>query len=409
MAALLAYDISLVSCQILELWNKALNVLSNTCREASSMLRNTWEARVVDLWRASILSEVMSDDVAEPRDKCIGDAHNLAADNLRRTMKPPWAEGFSMEDVSLVPSCGERPVLFEQRYLAKPSPTENNGFSRAPVHEGHLPSAPKDYRGVHLFVLVHGFQGNSFDMRLMKNNIALLYPDAIFLCSNSNEDNTEGDFNEMGIRLAQEVVTSSCDWCPGTALGRLSFIAHSIGGLIVRSALPLLHEYSSKMFTLLTFSTPHVGYFLKNITLFHVGLRVLQSWRQSTCLSQLSMADCAKAEETFLYRLSSTRGLEYFEHIALVSCPSDQYSPFDSARVEIGGMLDKHSHKEAYVQMVRNIWENVKPEKVIRFDVNFHIPEKNLDTFIGRAAHILFLECQPIMKQIIHNYSYLFR
>lgn len=29
---------------------------------------------------------------------------------------------------------------------------------------------------------------NSFDMRLMKNNIALLYPDAIFLCSQSNED-----------------------------------------------------------------------------------------------------------------------------------------------------------------------------------------------------------------------------
>ena len=31
---------------------------------------------------------------------------------------------------------------------------------------------------------------NSFDMRLMKNNIALLYPDAIFLCSQSNEDLT---------------------------------------------------------------------------------------------------------------------------------------------------------------------------------------------------------------------------
>ena len=93
---------------------------------------------------------------------------------------------------------------------------------------------------------------NSFDMRLMKNNIALLYPDAIFLCSQSNEDlgitqsrgqagvgvpqswgvlsdslfchqlsrllreatksfrqdNTEGDFSEMGIRLAQEAVFS---------------------------------------------------------------------------------------------------------------------------------------------------------------------------------------------------------
>ena len=48
-------------------------------------------------------------------------------------------------------------------------------------------------------------------------------------------------------------------------------------------------------------------------------------------------------------------------------------------------------------------------EKVFRFDVNFKMPEKNLDTFIGRAAHIQFLECQPIMKMIIHNYSFLFR
>ena len=31
------------------------------------------------------------------------------------------------------------------------------------------------------------------------------------------------------------------------------------------------------------------------------------------------------------------------------------------------------------------------------------------DTFIGRAAHIQFLECQPIMRMIIHNFSFLFR
>merc|ERR1719487_2710204 len=149
------------------------------------------------------------------------------------------------EDVSMTPPAEVHPIIFEQRYVSQ--------ASDGPVHNREAPSErPK---GAHLFVLVHGFQGNSFDMRLMKNNVALLYPDAIFLCSSSNEDNTEGDMNEMGIRLAQEVVNYICDWCPGTALGRLSFVAHSIGGLIVRAALPLLHEYSSKMYTFLTFST----------------------------------------------------------------------------------------------------------------------------------------------------------
>lgn len=41
--------------------------------------------------------------------------------------------------------------------------------------------------------MVHGFQGNANDMRLLKNNIALLFPEAMFLCSNANEDHTEGD------------------------------------------------------------------------------------------------------------------------------------------------------------------------------------------------------------------------
>ncbi|CAE8661193.1 unnamed protein product, partial [Polarella glacialis] len=301
------------------------------------------------------------------------------------------------------------PVLFDQRCAQPTDPIASNGIPHPSLWEPRIPSAPKTYRGVHLFVLVHGFQGNSFDMRLMKNNIALLYPDAIFLCSQANEDNTEGDFQEMGIRLAQEVTNYICDWCPGSALGRLSFVAHSIGGLIVRSALPLLLDYSEKMFTLLTFSSPHVGYFLKNISLFHLGLKVLQSWRGSTCLTQLSMGDHADPRETFLCKLSKAQGFQFFQNIVLVSCASDQYSPFDSARVEIGSMLNMHNHPDVFAEMVQDIWKPVKPERVLRFDVNFHIPENNLDTFIGRAAHIQFLECQPVMRMIIHNFSFLFR
>merc|ERR1712100_92278 len=141
-----------------------------------------------------------------------------------------------VEDLSLMPKMDVHPILFEQRYV----PMGNGGTLEDRMPEDYkkhrIPSAPKAYRGVHLFVLVHGFQGNSFDMRLMKNNIALLYPDAIFLCSNSNEDNTEGDMTEMGIRLAQEVVNYICDWCPGSALGRLSFVARSIAGVVVRAA-----------------------------------------------------------------------------------------------------------------------------------------------------------------------------
>ena len=65
-----------------------------------------------------------------------------------------------------------------------------------------MPNVMNNYRGVHLFVLIHGFQGNSFDVRLLRNNLSLVHPEALFLCSCSNEDSTEGDISEMGVRLA---------------------------------------------------------------------------------------------------------------------------------------------------------------------------------------------------------------
>ena len=55
---------------------------------------------------------------------------------------------------------------------------------------------------MHLFVMVHGFQGSSFDMRTLKNVIAIAMPEAIFLCSTANEQDTDGDILEMGYKLA---------------------------------------------------------------------------------------------------------------------------------------------------------------------------------------------------------------
>ena len=59
--------------------------------------------------------------------------------------------------------------------------------------------------GVHLVVLVHGFQGNSLDMRMLRNCLFEVKPDMLFLMSRSNEEDTEGDISEMGQLLANEV------------------------------------------------------------------------------------------------------------------------------------------------------------------------------------------------------------
>merc|ERR1711881_752987 len=152
-----------------------------------------------------------------------------------------------------------------------------------------------------------------------------------------------------------------------------------IGGVIARAALPLLHEYSGKMHTFLTFSSPHLGYTSNNVSLFNTGFWVLKKWRKSTCLEQLSLSDHPDPRETFMYKLSKTKGLEFFQNIVLVSSYQDQYAPFDSARVEMSPDTQSLPHKEIFIEMIKSLWEPVMPEHVFRFDVNFKIPEKNLD------------------------------
>jgi len=71
----------------------------------------------------------------------------------------------------------------------------------------------------------------------------LIDPKVEFLMSEANEDKTFGDFREMGNRLAKEVILflkikmDKASRFGSLADIRLSFVGHSIGNLIIRSAL----------------------------------------------------------------------------------------------------------------------------------------------------------------------------
>ncbi len=59
--------------------------------------------------------------------------------------------------------------------------------------------------------------------------------------------------------------------------------------------------------------------------------------------------------------------------------------------------------------MVNNILSKTnRLDSLYRLDVNFNIEETNLDSFIGRTAHIQFLECEQVMKMLIHRFKEIF-
>ena len=128
-----------------------------------------------------------------------------------------------------------------------------------------------------LFILVHGFQATSYDMKSIRNHLMLRYPDGQYLCSIENENDTNGDISEMGTKLACEVVKFIKRYFSDIrTLDKIIFIGHSLGGIIIRTALPLLSEYKSKMHTLITFSSPHLGCYYPNSTIVNAGLWLLQ-------------------------------------------------------------------------------------------------------------------------------------
>jgi hypothetical protein len=56
-----------------------------------------------------------------------------------------------------------------------------------------------------------------------------------------------------------------------------------------------------------------------------------------------------------------------------------------------------------------NILSKLTDVSLKRVDVNFLIQEKNFDTFIGRTAHIQFLENTDFMKILFYNIEDLFK
>jgi hypothetical protein len=161
---------------------------------------------------------------------------------------------------------------------------------------------------------------------------------------------------EMGERLATEVKQYIISFCPASCLSKISFIGHSLGGIIVKASLPHLAEYSSKFFTYISLSSPHMGQMFGKSSLVDAGLWVLKKWRKSKSLMQLSMTDESTMENTCLYRLSELPGFCWFKNIVFMCSTQDNYVPYDSARVQIGREAQQQAgNNQHYIKMATNL------------------------------------------------------
>mmetsp|Transcript_13269 Transcript_13269/g.24882 ORF Transcript_13269/g.24882 Transcript_13269/m.24882 type:complete len:678 (-) Transcript_13269:764-2797(-) len=314
----------------------------------------------------------------------------METDNLKTAEKmrrDPYFRNFPSLQVEKVENPTQpalNPIIFADSYI------------NTTVPEPMLPE--QAFKGVHLFVIVHGYKGSSQDMRCIKNQLSVVHPESLFLCSSSNEHSTSNDIVEMGRKLYEEVFYYIDEWCPGYHLKKLSFIGHSLGGLIIRAALPHFEGFKSKMHLYLSLSSPHLGYYSTIPFITKAGLWVLSTFHLAKSIRQLTLKDKDDPRETAMYKLSQLPGLEWFTHVVLLCSHQDSYVAFDSARIQPN--VSAHDSAEyVHREMSQNLVSGL--HKMWRLDVNYHIEGKPLDSLVGRAAHIECIETGELMQMLM--------
>ncbi len=71
-------------------------------------------------------------------------------------------------------------------------------------------------------------------------------------------------------------------------------IGHSMGGLIIRSALPRLQKYKDKFHSFISFSSPHIGYAYSASKLVDAGLWLMNTMKKCISIEQMTMIDQPK-------------------------------------------------------------------------------------------------------------------
>ena len=285
-----------------------------------------------------------------------------------------------VENETLMQKIEWHPVFFQET-MERPMSQMGMGMARKSSIKQTVPlnrfvgSTFRKEKMKHLIILVHGYGGSHYDMHCIKNYLSKIIPHSLFYSSSANEDMKKKTIQKMGQDLAEEVKLYTGGIMK---LGKISFVGHSLGGVIIRSALQYLDELRPKMFTFVSLSSPHLGTLKNKSFLVNVGMGWLKNISKDTVITELQLGDKKKKRESFMYKLAMQDKLKWFSNIILFGSPQDEFVPYSSARIQPLTISEKNKNNvnQILYEMQDGIWGQVKNDMVVRVDVDLRASKK---------------------------------
>lgn len=119
-----------------------------------------------------------------------------------------------------------------------------------------------------------------------------------------------------------------------------------------------------------------------------------------------------------VYQLAQRATLQHFRHVVLLASPEDSYAPYHSARIEhhaaaatvaSSGDGDDNVWGAVFSEMVASLLSPLDNVHMARIDVSFATANaQKIDAFIGRAAHICFIQHEQYIWRFVALYRRFF-
>ena len=327
--------------------------------------------------------------------------------------------------------------------------TDLVGIDPAAADAGEAGDSPAEEEagGAHLVVFVHGLEGDRRDLRTLRDELVMCDYGIYVLESERNEGATRESIRVQGARLAAEVADFAAEHFAGDdegsgaereeamspggrgprpRLGKITFVAHSMGSVVARVAVreAAMAPLRPRLWALVSLSGPHLGLTPDTAPLLHIGVSCLSVGRKGS-LTELRRRDGggARGRALLVEQAAGGGGLELFRHVVILYSKQDKFVPLASSCIamdtvarsafearERGGCCSGRASKAKI-----RAWEETAAMQtqivtgLHEAGVKVHLCEVTFpglggmmrDTLLGRQAHVEFLENKSMAHELV--------